>query len=198
MRIVSRQEFSGVSSLRAVPVGLALLGLAALIAGCASGPPLATPAITPGTSAAPREVNIVARDYAYVPSTVDLVPGETVILHVINGGLEIHEAILGDMPAQTAWETAEAATVGHPPGPTPFVPDPPGFTGTRVVVGSGQRLDVTWTVPSDAATAAGGWFVGCHIPGHWQKGMVVPVRLVDRSGRPLASTPPIPSSATGG
>jgi uncharacterized cupredoxin-like copper-binding protein len=198
MRILSRPESIRVTDPRSALAGIALAGLVTLISGCASGPPAATPPITPGTGAAPREVNIVARDYAYVPSTVDLVPGETVILHVINGGLEIHEAILGDMPAQTAWETAEAATVGHPPGPTPFVPDPPGFTGTRVVVGSGQRVDVTWTVPSDAATAASGWFVGCHIPGHWQKGMVVPVRFVDGSGKPLASTPPIPSSATGG
>ena len=121
---------------------------------CDAGAPAVTPRITPGTSSAPREVNIIARDYAYVPPTVDLVPGETVILHVINGGLEIHEAIVGDMKSQLAWEAAEEATVGHPPGPTPFVPDPAGFDGVRVVVGSGQRLDVTWTVPVDAASAA--------------------------------------------
>ena len=118
---------------------------------------------------------------------MDLVPGETVLLHVINGGLEIHEAILGDMDSQLAWEAAEAATVGAPPGPTPLVPPPSGFDGTRIVVGSGQRLDVTWTVPSDATKAASGWFVGCHIPGHWAKGMVVPVRLVDAAGDPIGS-----------
>jgi hypothetical protein len=160
---------------------------AALLAGCASGPPAGTPPVTPGTSAEPRDVNIVARDYAYVPPIVDLVPGETVRLHVINGGLEIHEAILGDMPAQLAWESAEGATVGAPPGPTPFVPPPPGFNGVRVVVTSGQRLDVVFTVPSDAASAASGWFVGCHIPGHWQKGMVVPIRFVSAGGIPIAT-----------
>ena len=31
------------------------------------------------------------------------------------------------------------------------------------------------------------WFVGCHIPGHFAKGMVVPVRLLGPDGVPLAS-----------
>ncbi len=178
---------------------LAGLALAAVtVAACETGTPGATPPITPGTGSAPRTVNIVARDYAYVPTTVDLVPGETVTFQVINGGLVIHEAIVSDLEDQMAWEAAEAAAADPPPGPTPFVPPPPGFEGTRIVVESGQRLDVTWTVPSDAASAASGWFVGCHIPGHWAKGMVVPVRFVDPAGVPLASIPPVPSSASGG
>ena len=73
-----------------------------------------------------------------------------------------------------------------------------GFDGIRIVVESGQRLDVTWTVPPDAASGASGWFVGCHIPGHWPKGMVVPVRFVNPGGGPLASIPPVPSVAPGG
>ncbi len=180
----------------ALSAGLALA--AVNVAACETGTPGSTPAITPGTGSAPRTVNIVARDYAFVPTTVDLVPGETVTFQVINGGLVIHEAIVSDLEDQMAWETAEAAAADPPPGPTPFVPPPPGFEGTRIVVESGQRLDVTWTVPSDAASSASGWFVGCHIPGHWAKGMVVPVRFVDPAGVPLASIPPVPSSASGG
>ncbi len=171
---------------------------AVAVASCAESAPVATPPIAPGTSGAPREVNIVARDYTYVPQAVDLVPGETVLLHVINGGLAIHEAVLGSMDDQLAWETAEAATAGHPPGATPLVSDPEGFDGVRIVVGSGQRLDVTWTVPADAATAPGGWFVGCHIPGHWAKGMVVPVQFVDDAGAPLAANRPLPTGSPGG
>ena len=180
----------------ALVAGLALA--AVIVAACETGAPGATPPITPGTGSAPRTVNIVARDYAYVPTTVDLVPGETVTFQVINGGLVIHEAIVSDLEDQMAWEVAEAAAADPPPGPTPFVPPPQGFDGTRIVVESGQRLDVTWTVPSDAASAASGWFVGCHIPGHWAKGMVVPVRFVDPAGVPLASIPPVPSSASVG
>ena len=194
MRIPSRPRRPSIPAL--IPPVAVLLAIA--LAGCEAAAPAGTPPITPGASGSPREVNIVARDYAFVPSVVDLVPGETVTLHVINGGLEIHEAILGSMDAQLAWEAAEGATVGHPPGPTPAVSGPPGFDGVRVVVASGQRLDVTWTVPADAATAATGWFVGCHIPGHWQKGMVVPVRFVDAGGRPLASVPALPSPAAAG
>ena len=87
----------------------------AMLAAC-SGGPATTPSVVPGTSVAPREVNLIARDYAFVPAVLDLVPGETILLHVINGGLEIHEAIIGDMSVQAAWEAAEAATIGSPPG----------------------------------------------------------------------------------
>jgi hypothetical protein len=184
---------------RSSPASLAGLLLAAIaLTGCEADTPAATPPITPGTGDAPRTVNIVARDYAYVPPTVDLVPGETVVLNVINGGLVIHEAIVGDLDAQLAWEAAEAPHADPPPGPTPVVDPPPDFDGVRVVVESGQLLDVTWTVPADAASDAAGWFVGCHIPGHWDKGMVVPVRFVDESGLPLASTPPVPGGSVGG
>ena len=180
-------------------VGLALLVmLAPHVVACSAGGPAATPPVTPGASATPRDVNIVMRDYGYVPPVVDLVPGETVVLHVVNGGLDVHEAIVGDLEAQLAWEEAEAATVDHPPGPTPVVREPEGFTGTRIVVGSGQRLDVTWTVPPDAEAAAGGWFVGCHIPGHWAKGMVVPVQLIGAGGVPLGTPPTLPGSSAGG
>jgi uncharacterized cupredoxin-like copper-binding protein len=173
-------------------VAAALLG-AAMLAGCGVGSATPTPPVVPGTSSAPRDLNLIMRDYAYVPPVVDLVPGETVRLHAINGGLVIHEAVFGDMDSQLAWEEAELVTVDAPPGPTPFVPDPPGFDGLRVVAGSGELMEVVWTVPSDAASDPTGWFVGCHIPGHWAKGMVVPVRFVDGAGnlipKPTASPP---------
>lgn len=160
---------------------------ATLVVGCTDAAPLQTGPVTPGTPDRPRQVNVIARDYAFVPPVVDLVPGETVLLHVVNAGLDVHEAVIGDMRVQDAWEAAEAETVGAPPGPTPVVSVPPDVAGLRVVVRSGERVDVTWTVPSDAASAPGGYFVGCHIPGHWEKGMVVPVRLLDADGTPPSS-----------
>jgi len=158
--------------------------LIAMIVGCTTGTAEATPAIVPGSSEAPREVNLITRDYAFVPNVLDLVPGETIQLHVINGGLVVHEAVIGDATVQDAWETAEAATVGAPPGPTPIVTVPAEVAGLRVVVQSGERVDVTWTVPTPAAASASGgpaWLVGCHIPGHWAKGMVIPIRWVTQS-----------------
>jgi hypothetical protein len=163
-------------------VGAALLALIA--AACDTGPG-ATPAITPGTPDRPREVVILAKDYAFIPAVVDLVPGETVTIQVVNGGLAAHEAVLGPLPIQDAWEAAEGPTVSAPPGPTARVSVPPELAGLRIVVESGQRRDVTWTVPGSAADDPGGWLVGCHIPGHWAQGMVVPIRFVGPGGQPL-------------
>lgn len=175
-----------------------VLVLAGIVLGCEAGPGEATPPILAGSSAAPREVNLIARDYSFVPDALDLVPGETILLHVINGGLVIHEAVIGDASVQDAWEAAEATTVGAPPGPTPVVTVPPDVAGLRVVVASGERADVTWTVPGDAAEPVGpagasssgsAWLVGCHIPGHWAKGMQVPIRWILRPSDAPASTP---------
>ena len=169
---------------RVIPAGAARLaaatGLILLFVACEAGPPPATPPIAPGTVGAPREVNIIAKDWQFLPDPVDFAAGETVLLHIVNGGLEIHEVVIGDAAVQQAWEDAEAATVGHPPGPTPAVSVPPEVAGLRVVVASGQRVDVEWTVPPDAANRSGsdGLMIGCHIPGHWAKGMVAAVRIV--------------------
>ena len=121
-----------------------------MVTACTSGGPAVTPPIVPGTGAAPREVN------------------------VINGGLDVHEAIIGDATVQDAWEAAEAAAADAPPGPTPAVSVPPDLEGLRIVVESGQRVDIVWTVPSTSEPLV----VGCHIPGHWDEGMHIPVRFV--------------------
>ncbi len=160
------------------PSAGALAALAALVAlvvaACGAVPATATPPIVPGSSSSPREVNIIAKDYSFLPDAVDLAPGETVLLHVINGGLEVHEAVIGDAAVQDAWQAAEAATAGRPPGPTPVVSVPLDVAGVRIVVRSGERVDLVWTVPSGAASERP-WVVGCHIPGHWDRGMQVPV-----------------------
>jgi uncharacterized cupredoxin-like copper-binding protein len=173
----NRARLSGIAT------AIGLLTLA-----CQTGPgsgAAATPPIVAGAFDAPREVNLITRDYSFVPDVLDLVPGETVLLHVINGGLVVHEAIIGDTSVQEAWEAAEAAVAGSPPGPTPVVTVPSDELGVRIVVASGERVDLTWTIPTDAAESA--WLVGCHIPGHWAKGMQISVRWVDAG--PMGATP---------
>jgi uncharacterized cupredoxin-like copper-binding protein len=115
------------------------------------------------------------------------VPGETVVLHVVNGGLVAHEAVFGDASVQDAWEGAEASTVGAPPGPTPVVTVPAEVAGLRIVVASGQRVDLTWTIPADVAVSPASWVVGCHIPGHLAKGMQVRVRWIVDDSEPAES-----------
>jgi uncharacterized cupredoxin-like copper-binding protein len=151
-----------------------LVGLL-LVAGCTVGEPVTPPPIEAGTPGRPREVNLITKDRSFLPDALDLVPGESVRLHVINGGLEVHEAVIGDAATQQAWQVAEAATEGAPPGPTPLVSVPPDVAGLRVVVGSGERVDIDWVVPISSTA----FIVGCHIPGHWQDGMRIPVRWVD-------------------
>lgn len=168
---------------------LAVFAIVLAAVACEAGPP-ATPAITPGTSARPRIVVIVAKDYTYAPPVVDLVPGETVVLQVINGGLTLHEAVIGPAAVQDTWEAADMAYASAAPGAQPEVSVAPERGGVRILVRSGERVDVTWTVPVDAATDAAGWYVGCHIPGHWSQGMVVPVRFVGPGGVPLGSASP--------
>lgn len=160
-----------------IPAVLAVLPvLAALLGACdGSAVPAATPPIVAGRSDAPREVNLIARDYRFLPDVLELVPGETVTLHLINAGLVVHEAVIGDAAVQDAWAAAEGAVAGAPPGPTPAVSVAPELSGIRLVVASGERVDLTWTVP-DASDEP--WMVGCQIPGHLAKGMQIPVRWV--------------------
>ncbi len=166
-------------------------GVAILVAGCAVGDAPPTPPVSPGTGTSPREVNVVMKDYQFIPDVVDLVPGETVLFHFVNGGLAVHEAIIGDMPIQDAWEAAEAAHADPPPGPTPAVTVPAGMEGFRVVVASGERKDVRWTVPGVVAAPL---ILGCHIPGHWERGMQAPIRLVTPGASPaFTTTTPTPA-----
>ena len=153
-----------------------------LLAGCEAGPVPATPPITPGIPGAPREVNVILKDDLFEPAIVDLVPGETIRLNVINGGLDTHELVIGSKAVQDAWAAAEAPAANPPPGPTPLVVVPPGLEGIRIVLASGETRSITWTVPLDA----GDLLLGCHIADHYQRGMAGLVRAVGPGGSPLA------------
>ena len=161
-----------------------LVGLACLVVGgvaCDAGPASATAPIVAGSSSAPREVNVVLKDWVFLPDPVDVVPGETVLLHVVNGGLVVHEAVIGDQTVQDAWEAAEGAAADPPPGPTPVVAVPAEVAGIRVVVESGKRVDVMWTVPPSPASVRA-LVLGCHIPGHWAQGMRALFRVAEAGG----------------
>jgi uncharacterized cupredoxin-like copper-binding protein len=156
------------------------VAFAVVLFGCASGEPVVTPVPSAGRPDAPREVNVIAKDYLFVPDPVDVIPGETVLIHFVNGGLVDHELVIGDASVQEAWERAWAATVGGPPGATP-VPPPGDEAGIRVLAPSGQRVDLVWTVPDDSALL-GRTLFGCHLPGHWQRGMRASLRIVSPAG----------------
>ena len=183
---LSRRTVRGVRRPARFPVVPVLIACVIGLAACGSGLAPATPPVTPGTSERPREVNVIARDYTFTPTVIDLVPGETILLHVVNGGLAVHEVVIGDQATQDAWAAAESVAANPPPGPTPLVEVPAATAGLRIVVGSGERHDVVWTVPAVDQRL----LVGCHIADHWERGMQAQIRLVGPGGAPL----PAPAS----
>jgi uncharacterized cupredoxin-like copper-binding protein len=56
---------------------------------------------------------------------------------------------------------------------------PPDVAGIRVVVESGKRVDISWTVPADPAVVRA-LLLGCHIPGHWAQGMRASIVVAHR------------------
>ena len=127
-----------------------------------------------GTSAEPREINVIMRDYLFQPTPIALVPGEAVRFNIINGGLLAHEFVLGDDAVQAAWASADAAAT--PPLPLASAPPasvPPDVAGVRVLLGSGEQTTVRYDVPRDTDLR-----LACHIPGHIEQGMVGEIRFV--------------------
>ena len=169
------------------------LGLALGSAGCDVSAVPATPPITPGIAAEPRQVNVILKDYLFVPAIVDLVPGETIRLNVVNGGLATHELVIGTQAVQDAWAVAERPAANPPPGSTPLVTVPAGLEGIRIVAGSGETRSITWTVPADA----GALLLGCHISDHYERGMAGLVRAVGPGGILLGPGPGASSRPSG-
>ena len=158
----------------AAPVALAAVALLTAACGGSAGP---SGAIVPGTAAHPRDVNVILRDYVFIPTPILLVPGETVRFRIIDGGLVEHEFVLGPRQLQDAYERAEAAIAPSLPGATePPVSLPPAVAdlGLRVVVGSGQQASIVYHVPSTGPAP----LLECHIPGHLARGMIGAIEYV--------------------
>jgi uncharacterized cupredoxin-like copper-binding protein len=156
----------------ALAVSLVLLGAA--IAGAPA--PTPAPSAQPGTDAAPREVNVIMRDYHFDPTPLYLYPGETIKLNVLNGGMVEHELVLGGPDVQAAWTGADADAT--PPAPFATAPPAsvaPGLEGLRIVLASGGTASVIYHVP-----LSGPLQMLCHLPGHLERGMATDVVLVTR------------------
>ncbi len=155
-------------------LGLGLATALVVLGASLAGAPAPTPDVTrPGTADTPRPVNVIMRDYRFDPTPIYLVPGETVQLNVVNGGLVEHELVLGDAALQQAWFRANAAAT--PPGPFATAPPAsvaPGLGGVRLLLSSGAATTVDYVVP-----VTGTLELICHLSGHAERGMVGQVRL---------------------
>jgi uncharacterized cupredoxin-like copper-binding protein len=130
----------------------------------------------PGTVTAPRDVNVILRDFAFDPNPLYLIAGETVRLHVINGGMVEHELVLGDQQVQAAWAVADAnASPAAPLATLPPASVPPGTGGLRVLLASGASTTVEYTVPDGQPLQ-----LFCHLPGHAERGMIGRVIILSR------------------
>ncbi|HZJ26771.1 MAG TPA: plastocyanin/azurin family copper-binding protein [Acidimicrobiia bacterium] len=111
-------------------------------------------------SEATRTIDIDAFDIGFEPTSVEVAQGETVLFEVHNTGKTQHDFTVGDLATQDAHEQemAEAmagGNMGHgdDPNAMPLVP------------GKTQELAWTFTVP-------GVFVYGCHVPGHYDAGML--------------------------
>jgi uncharacterized cupredoxin-like copper-binding protein len=155
--------------------GVLAVSLVLIGAQLAAAPARLPAQATPGTPAAPREVNVILRDYRFDPTPLYLFRGETVRLNVLNGGMLQHELVLGGSAVQQAWADADARAT--PPAAFATAPPAsvaPGTDGLRILLGSGQSSSVVYRVPADESLG-----LICHLPGHVEEGMVGEVVLLD-------------------
>ncbi len=164
---VSRLPVVFLAVFMAVAIGLVLYFASA------NSVPVASPPIgSPGTSAAPRPVTVIMRDYHFDPTPLHLYGGETIALTVVNAGMVEHELVLGDAAVQSAWAQADlAATPAAPFATAPPASAPPGTGGVRVLLQSGGQATVIYTVPNEKLLLL------CNLPGHQERGMIGEVVL---------------------
>src|SRR2546423_322807 len=109
-----------------------------------------------------RFVDVVMRDFAYSPPTVDVRVGETVTFVFHNADKVVHDAFLGDEAAQAKHELEMSGTgMGEMNG-----------HDSDTTVQPGQIATLTHTF-----TKAGATIIGCHEPDHYKAGMKLSVRM---------------------
>lgn len=121
-----------------------------------------TVAVEPAAAdAAGRVVTVELSEFRFGPTDLEVAAGETVTFRFVNTGRIAHEAMFGSPGEQEAW----AAQPPHAHGQH-------GGGGTAITVGPGATEELTLTFP-----AAGTILAGCHLPGHYEAGMVQTVHV---------------------
>jgi hypothetical protein len=153
-----------------------LLAFAAIITGaCEAGAPSVTPPIAPGASGSPREVNLIAKDYSFLPDALDLRLARPSCSTSSTVDLRSMKRSSAMPPRRTRGNWRKPRPSAHHPAHAgrqrPADASPASGSSWK----SGQRVDLVWTVPAVSPTVP--WLVGCHIPGHWERGMQIPGAL---------------------
>lgn len=132
---------------------------------------------------ATRTVEVVLKDIAFEPKSLEVKAGETVRFVLINEGKLPHEFNLGDkaMHAEHQKEmiamqgklfTAGMNHEGMDHGQMNHGEGHGHGGGNTVLVPPGQRAELTWTFRKSAPIE-----FACNVPGHYQAGMVGPLTI---------------------
>ncbi|MDH0302189.1 MULTISPECIES: cupredoxin family protein [unclassified Pseudomonas] len=135
---------------------------------------------------ATRTVEVVLKDIAFEPKSLQVKAGETVRFVLINEGKLPHEFNLGDKAMHTEHQKEMIAMQGkmftagmHHQGMDHGQMDHGQMDGghghsggNTVLLQPGQRAELTWTFRKSAPIE-----FACNVPGHYQAGMVGPLTI---------------------
>jgi uncharacterized cupredoxin-like copper-binding protein len=133
--------------------GLGLIVAATVVAGCAAS---AAPAGTP------RTIEITVDGYHFVPDHFQVRRGESIRFVVTNPDTIGHELYIGTVAEQAARRAADVAAPSDPASVTHF-----GY-GIYLPAFADGEFDYSFSADTDL-------LIGCHLPGHWEAGMVATI-----------------------
>ena len=137
-----------------------VLGMSLVLVACSPG--AARRSVPPGTD---RVIELSMTGMHFVPDTLTVKVGQTVAFAVTNPNDIPHELFIGDMADQMAHRAAHMA-----------VPSAGQAQVSHMGYGIYIQPHGTGMVTYHFATA-GTIFLGCHLPGHWEAGMVATVKV---------------------
>ena len=115
-----------------------------------------------GQSQGPVEVQVTATDFAFQSSLTDFEVGVPYHFVVTNNGQTEHEfMIVKPIPAGSMdMEQMDQMAIGH-------------IEEDDLQPGDTATVDVTFTEPAPAGTLE----MACHLPGHYESGMLLPITV---------------------
>jgi uncharacterized cupredoxin-like copper-binding protein len=119
-----------------------------------------------GSGAAGSVVEVAMIDVAFEPAEVTVPAGQEVTFRFRNEGALLHEAVIGTAEDQAAHAGGMASTGEHDGM------DHGGSEDPTVQLGSGESGDLVHVFDEP-----GDYLIGCHVPGHYEAGMVMAVTV---------------------
>lgn len=113
-----------------------------------------------GTDASLRVIQLTVDGYRFVPDAIEVTVGETVRFVVSNPTDMAHEVYIGTPAEQAADEAARASTA---PMQQPNITTQYGY-GVYLAAYSTVEFRYHFSNRDEV-------MIGCHLPGHWEKGM---------------------------